>query len=84
VLLLLTLFAPSSLTYPKRAWLLLGFLMGLVVNPIVLGIVFFLVITPAGILLRLFRHDPLRLRPVSGHTYWCQRDEDQPDMTAQF
>jgi len=54
---------PSTLRRPKRAWLFLGFLMSLVVNPLVLGLLFFFVITPVGLLMRAIGRDPLHLSP---------------------
>jgi uncharacterized membrane protein len=48
LLLSLALSIPSVLRGPKRAWLLLGRGMGAIVNPIILGFLFYLVITPAG------------------------------------
>jgi hypothetical protein len=85
VLLLLALALPRSLREIKRGWLFFGFLLGLVVSPIVLGILFYGVITPFGWLLRLFGHDSLRLRPNPGlPSYWRERTGPPSAMTDQF
>jgi len=85
LLLLLAAALPRSLRGIKRAWLFLGFLIGLVVNPIVLGILFYGVITPLALLMRLFGRDPLRLRPNPAlATYWRQRTEPPSSMVEQF
>lgn len=77
--------SPQILRMPKRAWLFLGFLLGQIVNPIVLGVLFFLVITPAGWLMRLFGSDPMRRRFDQGmSTYWQIRAEPASDMNDQF
>ena len=85
VLAALALVAPRSLQRPKRAWLFLGFLLGLIVNPIVLGILFFVVITPAGMLMRWFGRDPLWLQAKPDlATYWRTRSGPPSDMNDQF
>ncbi len=76
---------PKILRMPKRAWLFLGFLLGQVVNPIVLGVLFFFVIAPAGWLMRRFGSDPMRRRFDRGlSSYWQMRTEPPSDMNDQF
>lgn len=85
LLALLAMLRPAVLRALKRAWLLLGFGLGLVVNPIVLGLLFFLVITPAAVLLRALGHDPLALHsPPGAPTYWRPKPEPASDMKDQF
>jgi hypothetical protein len=84
VMLLVALAMPSVLRGPRRAWMRLGSLLGAIVNPIVLGVLFFFVITPAGLLGRVIGRDPLRLRPVSLRTYWRERADATSDMTLPF
>ena len=87
-LLMLALARPSVLGPFNRAWTRLGLLLARVVNPVVTAVLFFLVFTPAGILLRLFGKDPLRLRfQGSEPSYWIPRDPPGPapaTMTKQF
>jgi hypothetical protein len=84
-LLLAAIVAPSLLDWPKRGWLILGFLMGRVVNPIVLSIMFFCVITPSAMVFRLFGYDPLHLKPDPHlKSYWQERSEPSSDMRMQF
>jgi hypothetical protein len=77
--------APHLLGRPKQAWLFLGFLMGLVVSPIVLGILFFAVVTPIAWCMRLAGRDALQLQ-LDSHvpTYWRTREEPCSDMGMQF
>ncbi len=58
-LLLLTLFLPSSLKYPNFLWLKFGELLHKIVSPVVLFLIFYLVITPTGLIMKLFGKDPL-------------------------
>jgi hypothetical protein len=76
--------APASLRQIKRGWLFLGFLIGLVVSPIVLGILFYLVIVPCGFLMRRVGGDPLRLRPGPFASYWRERSAPISTMKDQF
>jgi hypothetical protein len=66
---------PRLLAPLKQLWLKLGALLNLVVAPVVLGLVYALVILPAGVLVRLFGKDLLSLRrDPSAVTYWIKRD----------
>jgi hypothetical protein len=79
VLLLLTLFLPALLTHPNRLWLRFGLLLNAVVSPVAMGALFFLVITPIGLAMRWFGHDPLRLKfETAASSYWIKRDPPGP------
>ena len=69
-------------------WMRLGLLLGTTVNPIVLALMFFLIFTPAALILRLARKDLLRLKKRPGaSTYWIPRDPPGPapdTMRLQF
>jgi hypothetical protein len=73
---IVTLFAPKLLAPFNKAWFALGQLMGRVVSPIVLGAIFFLLLTPVGLVTRLFGRDELRLKRKSVDTYWIDRHHD--------
>ncbi len=76
---LVTLFAPGVLTPLNRAWMKLGDLMGRVVNPIVLGLLFYGVITPFGVARQLFGADPMKRKfEPALKTYWVDRDPPGP------
>ena len=79
---------PAFLHPLNQAWTKLGQLLGRIVNPVVTALLFFLVFTPAGLLMRLLGKDPLRLRPERGaSTYWIARQPPGPQpetMSKQF
>jgi predicted membrane metal-binding protein len=76
---LLALAAPAVLAAPNRAWMKLGLLLGRIVSPIVLGIMFFAVFTPMGWVLRAMGKDPMRLkRDAAAQTYWIERKPPGP------
>lgn len=73
-----TLLAPGVLTPFNRAWMKLGELMGKVVSPLVLGVIFFVMITPIALVIRLFGRDELRLKRTNTSSYWIDRDPPGP------
>lgn len=74
LVLALTLLAPHWLTPLNRGWMWIGRAIGAVVAPITLGITFFLVLTPIGLLARLFGRDPVGRRfAPDAQSYWSER-----------
>lgn len=79
---------PRALAPLNRAWALVGDVMHRVISPITLAMIFFGVLTPMALLLRLSRRDSLRLNStfIKG-TYWVSRTPPGPDpkfMKNQF
>ena len=79
VVALVTLAAPRLLAPCNLAWFKLGLLMGKVVSPIVLGIIFFVLLTPVAVIGRLFGRDELRLKRKAVQSYWIERVPPGPD-----
>jgi hypothetical protein len=79
---------PALLTPLNSLWMQLGRLLGRITTPIVTGLLFYLVFTPAGFLARLLGKDPLRLRfDAKASSYWQERRPPGPppaDMANQF
>jgi hypothetical protein len=67
------LLAPAGLSPVYRGWMGLAYLLSKVTTPIFMGAVYFLVITPMGLLMRLFGKDPLVHRAVN-NSYWHRRE----------
>jgi hypothetical protein len=65
--------APRLLAPLNRTWFRLGQLLGRIVNPIVLGLIYFGVLTPFGLIARLAGRDELRLRRTALGSYWLSR-----------
>ena len=73
------------LTPLNKLWFKFGILLGSIVSPIVMGIVFFLVVTPTSIIMRLLGKDLLKTtKTKSISTYWMKRDKKQTSMKKQF
>jgi len=77
--LLLAVLVPRVLAPANRLWTKFGLLLHHIVSPLALGVLFFLVVTPTGLLMRLFGKDPLRLRfDPAADSYWIKRDPPGP------
>jgi hypothetical protein len=73
-LLLITLLLPKALYPFNRAWHEFGLLLGRIVSPVVLGLIFYCLITPIAIIVRGFGRDPLNLKSKGNHkTFWTSR-----------
>jgi hypothetical protein len=85
---LIALLQPALLSGLNRLWMKLGILLGKVVSPIALGILFYGILTPVGAMIRLAGKDPLRLKfDSAANSYWITRKPPGPrpdSMTNQF
>ena len=84
IFLILGIFNSKFLSPLNKLWMKLGIILGKVVSPLVMGIIFFLVVTPIGLLLRLFRKDVLLLKKNNSDTYWIKKDNKNNNMRNQF
>lgn len=78
-LLFLSLLLPVVLTIPNRIWTRFGLLLHSVTSPIALGILFYGMFTPMGLIMRLFGKDSLRLQfETNAKSYWIRRKPPGP------
>jgi hypothetical protein len=82
VFLIITIIRPNLFTYLNRLWIKFGFLLGKIISPIVMGLVFFFVVTPIGILIRMFKKDLMGLKKNT--TYWINRQHTPQKMSKQY
>ena len=75
IFLLITLIKSDVLLPLNKLWMRFGLLLGMIVSPIVLGIIFFGLFTPIAILMRLSGRDELRLRFSHKVSHWITRSE---------
>lgn len=75
----IAIFAPQRLALLTNTWMRLGDCMGKVISPLVLGAMFFLLLTPIGLTRRLFGRDELRLKKTDLDTYWVERSPPGPN-----
>ena len=80
-----TLVNPDVLLPLNRLWMRFGLLLGMIISPIVMGIIFFGLFTPMSLTMRLFRRDELRLRFKNKKTHWILRDfPDGDELSDSF
>ena len=77
-----TLVAPKALKQLNRIWFEFGFLLGKIVSPIVLGVLFFVLITPIAMITRLFGRDELKMKKSSVESYWVSRSPPGPSSDS--
>ena len=84
----LALIYPRSLALPNRLWTKLGLLLHRIVNPIIMGLIFYVAFTPMALLLRLLGKDLLNMKlDASAESYWVVRDPPGPSpesMSRQY
>ena len=84
VFLALGLTNSQLLTPLNKIWFKFGIFLGNFISPIVMGIIFFFVVTPTGILMRLLRKDLINLKTNNEKTYWFKKNNDNNNMKNQF
>ena len=57
-------------------WMKFGYTLGIIVSPVILGIIFFGFFTPTSILMKLFKRDELRLKLLKKNSYWRRRTNE--------
>ena len=73
------------LTPLNKLWMKFGLLLGSIVAPFVMGIVYFMVVTPVGLIMRSLGKDLLRIKKnKSASTYWIAREKQNDTMKRQF
>ena len=75
IFLLVTLLKSDALLPLNKLWMRFGLLLGSIVSPIILGIIFFVLITPIAILMRLIGRDELNLKYIQKESYWNSRNK---------
>ena len=84
IFLILGIFNSKILSPFNKLWFKFGLLLGKFVSPLIMMIIFFFVVTPIGILMRLFRKDVLNLKYNNKETYWIEKNGPKSKMKNQF
>ncbi|SNZ07406.1 SxtJ family membrane protein [Cohaesibacter gelatinilyticus] len=74
--------APDWLTLPNKLWFKFGILLSKIVSPIVLGFIFFLLITPIALVTKIFGRDELRLKRRNVSSHWIIRNPVGPEPNS--
>jgi cytochrome c oxidase subunit IV len=84
IFLILGLINSKFLTPLNRLWFKFGLFLGKIVSPLIMGVIFFIVVTPTGILMRVFKKDLLNLKFNSNKSYWIEKTGPKSKMKNQF
>ena len=77
--------ANSKILNPlNKLWFKFGIFLGKVISPLIMGIIFFLVVTPTGLIMRLLNKDLLNLKFNNNSSYWIEKTEPKSKMKNQF
>ena len=84
IFLILGLINSKILTPFNIVWFKFGIFLGKIVSPLVMGVIFFFIVTPTAIIMRLFKKDLLNLKYNNSKSYWIKKDEIKSKMKNQF
>ena len=84
IFLILGLINSKILTPLNKIWFKFGIFLGKIISPIVMGIIFFLVVTPIGLLMKILKKDLLNLKFNKDRSYWIEKTEPKSKMKNQF
>ena len=84
IFLILGFMNSKILTPLNKLWFKLGILLGNFIAPIIMGIIFFFVVTPTGIIMKLLRKDLIKLKKNNDESYWIEKKDIKSSMKNQF
>ena len=84
IFLILGLLKSNILTPLNRIWFKFGIFLGKIVSPLVMGIIFFFVVTPIGLIMRILGKDLLNLKYNLNKSYWIEKSGPKSKMKNQF
>jgi len=82
--LILGIINSKILTPLNKVWFKFGIFLGKIISPIVMGLIFFLVVTPIAFLMRMLKKDLLNLKFSKNNSYWIEKTDPKSSMKNQF
>ena len=82
--LILGLSNSKILTPLNRIWFKFGIFLGKIISPVIMGIIFFLVVTPIGLIMKILGKDLLNLKFNKNKSYWIKKNDLKSKMKNQF
>tara|TARA_E500000178_G_C16817846_1_gene660052 strand:+ start:311 stop:709 length:399 start_codon:yes stop_codon:yes gene_type:complete len=75
----------SKILFPlNKIWFKFGIILGNLISPLIMSVIFFVIITPIGLLMRMFGKDVLNLKYNDNKSYWIDKDGPKSKMKNQF
>ena len=84
IFLILGLNDSKILTPLNVLWLKFGITLGKIISPIIMGVIFFFVVTPIGLIMKMLRKDLINLRYNNNKSYWIEKNGPKSKMKNQF
>jgi len=85
VFFILAIFMPNMLVVLNKLWFKFGLILGSIIAPIIMALVYFTTVLPTGIIMRLLGKDLLRTKlDINAQSYWIERREPMSSMKNQF
>ena len=84
IFLILGLVNSKILTPLNKLWFRFGIFLGKIISPLIMGLIFFLVVTPIGLIMRLLKKDILALKYSEKKSYWIEKTGPKSKMKNQF
>ena len=84
IFLVLGLFNSKILTPLNKLWFKFGIFLGKIISPLIMGMIFFLVVTPIGLIMRLLGKELLNLKYNKNKSYWIEKNGPKSQMKNQF
>ena len=84
IFIVLGLLNSKILTPLNKLWFKFGIFLGKIISPVIMGIIFFLVVTPTGLIMRLLGKDVLNLKYNKNKSYWIEKNGPKSKMKNQF
>ena len=82
--LILGLINSKILSPLNKLWFKFGLILGKIISPLIMGIIFFVVVTPNGVVMRVLKKDLLNLKYNQKETYWIEKTGPKSKMKNQF
>ena len=84
ILIVFTIFFPKVYYIPSKLWIRFGYLLGSLVTPLILTLVYVFTIIPINLLLRVLNYDILKLKKTNKLSYWIIRNQKSTNFKDQF
>tara|TARA_B100000609_G_C16953334_1_gene300207 strand:- start:18 stop:401 length:384 start_codon:yes stop_codon:yes gene_type:complete len=84
IFLILGLVNSKILTPLNKLWFRFGIFLGKIISPLIMGLIFFLVVTPIGLIMRVLKKDILALKYSEEKSYWIEKTGPKSKMKNQF
>lgn len=79
---LISIFLPKSLYVLNLLWMRIGIIIGIIVNPVIVGLIYFLLFFPIGLIMKLYGRDELLINLKNKKTFWYYKNRDRENLSS--